>query len=78
MYFIGFLFSDPCAGSSLLPGFSLVAASKGYSLVALCRLLIAVAFPAAEYGLYGTWWPLKSLWHTVSVALWHGIFLDKD
>ena len=32
-----------CAGSSLLHGLSLVAVSGGYSLVAVCRLLITVA-----------------------------------
>ena len=34
-------------------GFSLVAASRGYSLVALFRLLIAVASSVAEHGLQG-------------------------
>ena len=38
--------------SSLLPtGFSLVAASGGYSLVVVCVLLIAVASPVAEHRL---------------------------
>ena len=32
-------------------GLSLVAASGGYSLGAVCRLLSAVAFPVAEHGL---------------------------
>ena len=32
-------------------GFSIVAASRGYSLVAMCRLLIAVASLVAEHGL---------------------------
>ena len=41
-----------CAGSLLLQaGFSLVAASRGYSLVKVCRCLIAVASLALEYGL---------------------------
>ena len=30
--------------------FPLVAASGGYSLGAVCRLLISVAFPVAEHG----------------------------
>ena len=34
--------------------FSLVAGSKGYSLVAVCRLLIAVASLVEEHGLQGT------------------------
>ena len=32
-------------------GLSLVVASRGYSLVAVCRLLIAVASLVAEHGL---------------------------
>ena len=32
-------------------GFSLVVAIRGYSLVAVCRLLTAVASPDAEHGL---------------------------
>ena len=35
--------------------FSLVAASQGYSLVALCRLLLAIASLAAEHRLYSAW-----------------------
>ena len=34
-------------------GFSLVAASGGYSLVVACRLLIAVVSPVAEHRLQG-------------------------
>ena len=37
-----------CAGSTKSKGFSLVAASSGYSLVAMHRLLTAVASLAAE------------------------------
>ena len=47
-----------CVGSLLLQGFfvfSLVAVSRGYSLVAVLGLLIAVAFLVAEHRLYGTW-----------------------
>ena len=36
-------------------GLSLVVASRGYSLVAACRLLSAVAFLVVEQGLYGMW-----------------------
>ena len=32
-------------------GFSLVAASRDYSPVVVCRLLIAVAYPVAQHGL---------------------------
>ena len=46
-------FSFGCAGSCLLQvGFSLIAASRGYSLVALLGLLIAVASHVAEHGLW--------------------------
>ena len=43
------LFTFDDAGSLLLTGFSLVA-SEGYSVVAVCGLLIAVASLVAEYG----------------------------
>ena len=40
-----------CRGSSLLrEGFSLVAVSKGYSLVVMCGLLVAVGSVVAEHG----------------------------
>ena len=32
-------------------GFSLVAASRGYSIIAVLRLLVAVASPVGEHGL---------------------------
>ena len=38
-------------GLHCYPGFSLVAVSRGYSLVAVRRLLIEVAFPVAEHRL---------------------------
>ena len=38
---------------SLHTGFSLVEASRGYSLVAVCELLFAVASLVVEHGLYG-------------------------
>ena len=37
-----YLFVVGCAGSSLLRGFSLVVASRGYPLVLVCRLLVAL------------------------------------
>ena len=40
-----------CAGSSLLHGLSLVAVSGGYSLVAVCRLLVVGASLLVEHGL---------------------------
>ena len=47
-----YLFIFDCAGSSLrCVGFSLVAASWGYSVVAVHGPLIAVAFLVAEHGL---------------------------
>ena len=36
-------------------GFSLVAASRGYPLVGVCRLVIAMASLVAEHGLQGEW-----------------------
>ena len=36
-------------------GFCLVAANGGYSLVVVCRLLIAVDFFVAQHRLLGTW-----------------------
>ena len=47
-----YLFIYGCAGFLLLCRLSLVAASRGYSLVAGCGLLIAVASLIAEHGLY--------------------------
>ena len=50
--FLNYLFILGCAGSLLLHGlFPLVAVSKGYSLVVVCRFLIAVASLVAEHGL---------------------------
>ena len=46
-----FFFFSGCAGSSCCEGFSLIAASAGYSLVAVYRLLIAVTSLVAEHGL---------------------------
>ena len=43
-----------CARSSLLHGLCLVAASGGYSLVVVLRLLISVASLIVEHGLLGT------------------------
>ena len=46
MYFISALLGPPCSG-----GFSLVVATKGYSLVVGCGLLTARASLAVEHGL---------------------------
>ena len=43
------VFFFDCTGSSVLVGFSLVAASRGYSLVAVCGLLIVVASLIVEH-----------------------------
>ena len=43
-----FIFSFGCAGSLFLVGFSLVVVSRGYSLVAVQGLLIAVASLIAD------------------------------
>ena len=51
VYFYLFIFG--CAGSSLLHGLSLVVVSRGYSLVAVCGLLTALASLVAEHGLQG-------------------------
>ena len=48
------LFIFGCAGSLLLCCLFLVVASRGYSLVAVCGLLIAVASLVAERRLEGT------------------------
>ena len=45
------MFAFGCAGSSLLRGLSLVALSRGHSLVVTCGLLIAVASLVVEHGL---------------------------
>ena len=50
-------------------GLSLVAASRGSSLVAVRGLLIVVASLVAEHGLQGVW--AQYLWHTGLVALRH-------
>ena len=50
-------------------GLSLVAASRGSSLVAVRGLLIVVASLVAEHGLQGVW--AQYLWHTGLVALQH-------
>ena len=51
LFFIIFISSTGCAGSLLLHGLSLAAASGGYSLVMVHGLLITVASLAAEDGL---------------------------
>ena len=42
-------------GIFAMRAFSLVAASQGYSPLALCRLLLAIASLTAEHRLYGAW-----------------------
>ena len=49
------LFIFGCAGSLLVRGLSLVAASGGYSLTVVRGLLIAVASLVAEHGLQEHW-----------------------
>ena len=72
-----YLFIFGCVGSSLLPaGFSLVAASGGYSLLrcagfSLQWLLIAVASLIAKHRLQAC--RLQQLWHTGSVVVAHGL-----
>ena len=51
IYIFVYLFISGCAGSSLLPTFSLVAASRGCSLVVVRGFLIAVASLVVERGL---------------------------
>ena len=43
-------------------GFSLVAASRGYSLVTVRGLLIVAAFLVVEHTLWGTWASVLQLW----------------
>ena len=43
-------------------GFFLVAASRGYSLVAVCRLLFAVASLVASHRLKGAWASVVVAW----------------
>ena len=57
-------------------GFSLVVASRGCSLVLVCRLLIAVAFLFAEHGLQGA--PASVVVaHRLSCSVACGIFPDR-
>ena len=42
-------------GLSYCTGFSLIAASRGYSLDAVCRLVFVVVSLVWEHGLQGTW-----------------------
>ena len=66
-----------CRGSSLLrEGFSLVVASKGCSLVAMCGLLVAVGPVVAEHGLEDTQAPVIAL-HGLSCFMPCGILLDQ-
>ena len=69
-------------------GFSLVATSKGCSLVAVCRLLTVVASLVSENGLYGTQAPVAAVprldctgsvvrVHRLSCSMACGIFPDQ-
>ena len=75
LQFILFLFLAvldlPCCSS-----FSLVAASGGDSLVAMCGLLIAAASLIAEPRLWSTWASLVEV-HGLSCPAACGIFLDQ-
>ena len=63
---LNFIFD--CAGSSCYLGFSLVAASRGYSLVVVQRHITAEPSPAGEHRVHG----LQQLWHTGSVVEFTG------
>ena len=54
VFFYYYYFFD-CAGSLLPQGLFPIVASTGYSLVAVCGLLIVVASFVAEHGLWSTW-----------------------
>ena len=56
--------------------FSIIAASEGYSLVAVCRLLLAAGSPVVEHRLEGSWASVI-LAHGVSCSQACGIFLDQ-
>ena len=51
-------------GLHFCAGFSLVLETRGYSLVGVCRLLIAVISPVAEHRLWGS---------QASVVVAHGL-----
>ena len=52
IYFNNFIYLfSAVLGLYCCAGFSLVVPSRGYSLVGVCRLLIAVASPVVEQGL---------------------------
>ena len=60
----------------LLCWLSRVGASRGYSLVAVCGLLIAVASLVAEHGLEAMWasvFAARGFYSTGSVFVVHGI-----
>ena len=61
-------------------GFSLVSESRGCSLVAVLRLLIAVASLAAQHGLWGAWASVvgvRRLQSTGSIVVAHGLSFPK-
>ena len=75
--------SDMTEGLCYFAGFSLAAVSEGYSPVALCRLLIAVASLVAKHRLTGTQASITALCDSIvaapglqstgSVAVAHGL-----
>ena len=59
-----------------MQGLSLVAASRGYSLVGVRRLLLSAASPVAEHGLWGKRASAVAA-QELSRPWQYGIFLDK-
>ena len=57
-------------------GFSLVAASRGYSLVVVHRLLIVVASVVVEHGIQQSFQESVVVVHGLSYSLAYGIFPD--
>ena len=51
-------------------GFSLVALSRGYSVVEIHRLLIVVASLVTEHGLQGTWVLVVAVYRLSSCSTW--------
>ena len=65
-----------CAGLCCVLGLSLAAASRGYSLVAVHRLLTAVSLLVAEHGAPGTQASVDVV-HGFSWSMACGIFLNQ-
>ena len=64
------LFIYGCIGSPCCMGFSLVAVSKGYSLFAVCRLLIVIASLVAQHSLHGLWASVTVAYRLSSCNSW--------